>query len=112
MHLLTSRVMAEAAAADGGVNSDKAALATKMAGTVAKQYDVLNRSNGRAGRQSIKVKYERHDHQHLHVEGGVSEILDNPAHMPRSSREIAAPIMTSPRCLTRMRSGSRVRARL
>ena len=98
--------MAEAAAVDGWVNSDKAALATKMAGTFAKQYDVLNCGKGRIGKQSIKVKYERHDHQHVHVKGGCQKSSTKPAHTRRSGLEIAASIMNSPRSLARTRSAS------
>ncbi len=75
IHILTARLLAEAVEVDGWVNSEKAALAVKMARTFAQQCDTLNRLKGRVSRQSIKVKYERHNHQHVHVEGGASEIL-------------------------------------
>ncbi len=76
-HVLTSRVFAEAALVDGWVNPEKAMLAAKLAGTFAKQVDTMNRLKGRTGKQSIKVKYERHNHQHVHMQpGGASEILD------------------------------------
>lgn len=75
MHILTARVLAEAASVEGWVSPDKAALASKLVRTFAQQCDTLNRLKGRVGRQSIKVKYERHEHQHVHVEGGASEIL-------------------------------------
>ena len=110
MHLLTARILGEAAAVDGWVNPEKAALAAKMARAFAQQCDALNRLKGRVGKQSIKVKYERHNHQHVHIGGGRPKSSAKAARSqvgkPRSGREIAAPLWASPRCLARTRSGS------
>ncbi|MGI9170778.1 MAG: hypothetical protein ACR2FH_11510 [Caulobacteraceae bacterium] len=75
IHLLTARILGEAASVEGWVNPEKAALAAKMARTFAQQCDAMNRLKGRVGKQSIKVRYERHNHQHVHIEGGAPEIL-------------------------------------
>jgi hypothetical protein len=47
-----------------------AAVAGKLARTFAMQCDTLNRLQGKAGKQHIKVTYERHDHKHVHIEEG------------------------------------------
>lgn len=75
IHILTARILGEAASIDGWVNPEKAALAAKMAKTFAQQCDTMHRIKGRGGKQSIRVRYEKHTHQHVHVEGGASEIL-------------------------------------
>ncbi len=61
-----------------------AAAAGKLARTYAMQCETMARLKGRAGKQRITVKYERHNHnhqhQHVHAEigGGVSGIMGRP----------------------------------
>ncbi len=92
IHILTARIFGEAASVEGWVNPDKAALGARLAKTFAQQCETLHRLKGRVGRQSIKVKYERHNHQHVHVarpDGGVGEIPD------QSRRPITGPALAA-----------------
>jgi len=45
-------------------------IAGKLVRTFVMQTDALARLKGRTGKQTIKVRYERHDHQHVHVGEG------------------------------------------
>jgi len=73
IHLMTMKMAAQGLA-HGYVNPRDAAITGKLARTFAQQMDTLNRLRGRVGKQSIKVRYERHDHRHVHVgEGGLEK---------------------------------------
>jgi len=73
VHFMTMKV-ASAALGHGWTDARNAAIAGKLARTFAQQMDTLARQRGRVGKQTIKVKYERHDHRHVHVgEGGIEK---------------------------------------
>lgn len=72
IHLMTMKMAAQGLA-HGYVNPSDAALTGKLARTFAQQMDTLNRVRGKVGKQSIKVRYERHEHRHVHVGEGGSE---------------------------------------
>ncbi|MDQ2861747.1 MAG: hypothetical protein M3T55_13720 [Pseudomonadota bacterium] len=74
VHLLTMRCAFHALRNEEWLDPIKAGLAGKLARTFAQQCDTLARIKGKVGRQTIKVRYERHDHKHVHVGEGVAEI--------------------------------------
>jgi hypothetical protein len=70
VHFMTMKVSSDALRR-GWTDARTAAVAGKLARTFAQQSDTLARMRGRTGKQVIKVRYERHDHRHVHiVEGG------------------------------------------
>ena len=79
VHFMTMG-LAEGALGSSGryVDGHRAQIAGKLARTFAIQIDALNKIKGRGGKQTIKVRYERHDHKHVHVERGGGEFLGQP----------------------------------
>jgi hypothetical protein len=69
VHFMTMKLAGQALGRSW-IDPRTAAVTGKLARTFAMQCDTLNRMRGRVGRQTIKVRYERHDHRHLHVEEG------------------------------------------
>jgi hypothetical protein len=69
VHFMTMKVASEALR-NGWTDARNAAIAGKLARTFAMQTDALARLRGRVGKQVIRVRYERHDHRHVHMEGG------------------------------------------
>jgi hypothetical protein len=70
VHLMTMKVASQALG-HSYADPRTTAIAGKLARTFAMQCDTLGRLRGRVGRQTIKVRYERHDHRHVHPgEGG------------------------------------------
>ncbi len=80
VHLATMKVAGQALR---GMVVDKLTANTmaRLAATYALQCEALDRLKGRRGRQEINVRYERHDHKHVHVEGGGAQTGDQP-HAP------------------------------
>jgi len=78
VHLMTMKA-SQAALQGWGVDERTAALAGKLARTFTMQIDAMAKLKGRkTTRQKITVSYERHDHKHVHFEGGVSESEGRP----------------------------------
>ena len=83
VHLMTMQLSARALRNAYG-DPKTAAAAGKLARTFAMQCETMAKLKGRAGKQRITVKYERHNHnhqhQHVHAEiaGGVSENFGRP----------------------------------
>ena len=78
-----------------------AALAGKLARTYAMQCETLAKLKGRAGKQKITVKYERHDHRHehkhLHAEtGGEGPIFGGRPQEPSARVGRVSPIEHEP----------------
>jgi hypothetical protein len=70
IHFMMMKVSADTLR-HGWTDTRTAGVAGKLARTFAMQCDALARLRGRVGKQVIKVRYERHDHRHVHVgEGG------------------------------------------
>jgi hypothetical protein len=79
VHFMTMKVANEALG-HNWVDARNAAIAGKLARTFCMQTDTLARLRGRVGKQTIKVKYERHEHRHVHVgEGGQEKGTQAPA---------------------------------
>jgi hypothetical protein len=71
VHFLQMKTTAYALRQTGLLNF--AAVAGKLARTFAMQCDSLSRLRGKTGKQVIKVRYERHDHKHVHLREGGAE---------------------------------------
>ena len=71
VHFLQMKTTAHALRQTGLLNF--AAVAGKLARTFAMQCDSLSRLRGKTGKQVIKVRYERHDHKHVHLREGGAE---------------------------------------
>jgi hypothetical protein len=69
IHFMTMKVSGQALG-QNWIDPRSTAIAGKLARTFAMQCDTLARLRGRVGKQTIKVRYERHDHRHVHVEEG------------------------------------------
>jgi hypothetical protein len=70
VHFMTMRVAAQALQTHW-IDARLTAISGKLARTFAMQCGTLARLRGRVGKQMIKVRYERHDHKHVHLgEGG------------------------------------------
>jgi hypothetical protein len=69
----------------GLIDKASASVMARLAATYAMQCQTLERLKGRRGHQEITVRYERHDHKHVHLEGGSAENGDQP-HAPRARR--------------------------
>jgi len=73
VHFMTMKVSGEALH-HGWTDARNAAIAGKLARTFAQQMDTLARQRGRVGKQTIKVRIERHEHRHVHIgEGGLEK---------------------------------------
>ena len=90
VHLMTMKLSAKALR-NTYDEPKTAAAAGKLARTFAMQCETMAKLKGRAGKQRITVKYERHnhhhDHKHIHAEidGGVSENFGRPHEPTRSA---------------------------
>jgi len=73
VHFMTMKVSGETLR-HGWTDARNAAIAGKLARTFAQQMDTLARQRGRVGKQTIKVRIERHEHRHVHLgEGGLEK---------------------------------------
>jgi hypothetical protein len=73
VHFMTMRVASQALHTNW-TDPRTTAIAGKLARTFAMQSDAMTRLKGRTGKQTIRVRYERHDHRHVHVgEGGAEK---------------------------------------
>jgi hypothetical protein len=83
VHFMTMRVASQTLHTNWTV-ARTTAIAGKLARTFAMQSDALARLKGRTGKQTIKVRYERHDHRHVHVgEGSQKRDPRRNAYLPR-----------------------------
>lgn len=77
VHLMTMKVAAQALECHG-LNERALALSSKLARTFSLQWEALMRFRGkrRTTRQNIVVTHEKHihNHQHVHLTGGIQEI--------------------------------------
>lgn len=75
---------------NGWIDPRNAAITGKLARTYAMQLDILGRLRGRVGKQTIRVRYERHEHRHVHVgEGGLENGTQAQAPTCRADRNSA-----------------------
>lgn len=81
VHIATMRMAAQSLRG-GRVDKLSANVMSRLSSTFASQCEALDRLKGRRGRQEINVRYERHDHKHVHVGGGGFE-TGSQAHAPR-----------------------------
>lgn len=106
VHFMTMK-LAGATLSYGSISPHNAAIIGKLARTFAMQLDTLGRLRGRVGRQTIKVKYERHEHRHVHVgEGGLEKGTQALAPACRADRNSAREPNGSPRCGAKTRRGT------
>ena len=106
IHLMTMKMAAQGIA-HGYVNPRDAAITGKLARTFAQQMDTLNRVRGKVGKQSIKVRYERHGHRHVHVGEGGPEKGHKSSRQPTQLTAFRlANLRGAPRCLARTRCGN------
>jgi len=80
VHLATMRLAAQSVRG-GHVDKLSANVMARLSSTFASQCEALDRLKGRRGRQEINVRYERHEHQHVHVDRGADE-FDRQPHAP------------------------------
>jgi hypothetical protein len=100
VHFMTMR-LAGSALSNGWIDPRTAAITGKLARTYAMQLDSLGRLRGRVGKQTIKVRYERHEHRHVHVgEGGAERGTQALAPTCRTDRNSAR----EPRQIAALRS--------
>lgn len=94
LHMMQMRMTGSALSGSGDrVDPGKAALSAKLARTFAYQIDALAKLKGRSGKQRITVRYERHDHKHVHFDGEGCEKKAIQAHAPKRHRD------AEPQCL-------------
>jgi hypothetical protein len=73
VHFATMK-LADQVVGSSWVDLHKAAMMGKLARTFSMQMDSLARAQGRVGKQTIKVRVERHEHRHVHLgEGGLEK---------------------------------------
>ena len=109
IHLLTMRAAVHALRNEEWLNPAMAAVTGKLARTFSQQCEALARLKGKVGKQTIKVQYERHDHQHVHVGEGVAEIGGQalaPSRLPLGEHG-TGPALPSPHANGRALSGTR-----
>ncbi len=90
VHFATMKLAAQTLRG-GCVDKLSANTMARLASTYASQCEALDRLKGRRGRQEINVRYERHDHKHVHLEGGGAETGDQP-HAPREITRRGEPV--------------------
>ncbi len=85
VYFMTMKLAGQTLGGHSWVDVRNAAITGKLARTFAQLTDTLARQRGRVGKQTIKVRYERHDHRHVHLgEGG-----------PEKGTQARAPIRTT-----------------
>ena len=97
VHLMTMKLAEHSLMHSQAIAPQMAAVAGKLARTFALQTETLAKLQGRVTtRQKITVRYENHEHQHVHMTKGRKILEGNPTQR--------MPMHLSPRCSAKTRT--------